>query len=56
MTVKFGTYAEVFKIYMEQQALIPLFILNGLKSGVVHTKLETVSGPEALALPTVKTW
>jgi hypothetical protein len=32
------------------------FTLKGLKARAIHTELESVYGPEALALPTMKRW
>jgi hypothetical protein len=34
--------------------MIRFFTLKGLKANNIHTELELVYGPEALALPTVK--
>jgi hypothetical protein len=41
---------------MEQRDVIRFFALAGLKAKAIHTELESVYGPEALALPTVKKW
>jgi hypothetical protein len=41
---------------MGQPAVIRSFILKGLKARVVHTELESVDSPEALALATVTKW
>jgi hypothetical protein len=41
---------------MEQRAVIRFFILRGLKAREIQTELESVHGPEALALSTVKKW
>jgi hypothetical protein len=39
---------------MEQRAVIRFFTLRGLKAKAIHTELDSVYGPEALALPTLK--
>jgi hypothetical protein len=36
--------------------VIRFFTLKGLKARVIYTKLESVSGPEALTLLTVQKW
>jgi hypothetical protein len=41
---------------MEQRAVIHFFTFKGLKARAIHTELESVSGPEAFALLTVKKW
>jgi hypothetical protein len=41
---------------MELRAVIHLFTLKGLKAQNIHTELEPVYAPEALALPMVKKW
>jgi hypothetical protein len=41
---------------MKQRAMIRLFTLKGLKAREIHIKLESVDGPEAFALLTVKKW
>jgi hypothetical protein len=39
---------------MEQRAVICFFTFKALKAKDIHTKLESIYGPEALALPTVE--
>jgi hypothetical protein len=39
---------------MEQAAVIRFFTLKRMKAMVIHTELESMYGPEALALPTGK--
>jgi hypothetical protein len=41
---------------MKQRAMISFFTLKGLKTRAIHTELESVYGPEALALLIVKKW
>jgi hypothetical protein len=41
---------------MEQRGVIRFFTLKGLKAKEIRTELESVSGPETLALSTVKKW
>jgi transposase len=47
-------YADSFRIYVEQRAVIHLFTLKRLRARAIHTELESVT--EALAVPTVKKW
>jgi transposase len=41
---------------MEQRAVIRFFTLKRLKAKEIRAELESVYGPEALALSTVKKW
>jgi transposase len=41
---------------MGQKAVIRFFTLKGLKAKEIRAELESVYGPEALALSTVKKW
>jgi transposase len=41
---------------MEQKAVIRFVTLKGLKTKEIRAELESVYGPEALALSTVKKW
>jgi hypothetical protein len=43
-------------IYLEQRAMSHLFTRKELKAREIYTEPESVHGPEALALPTVKKW
>jgi hypothetical protein len=43
-------------MYMEQRVVIRFFTLKELKARAIHTKLESVYGPETLALLTLKKW
>jgi hypothetical protein len=49
-------YAESSMIYIESRAVIRFFTLKGLKTRAIHIQFESVYGPAALALPTVKKW
>jgi hypothetical protein len=41
---------------MEQPVVVRFFTLKGRKARVIHTELESLYGPEVLALPTEKSW
>jgi hypothetical protein len=41
---------------MPQRAVRRFFTLKELKARATHTELDSVGGPEALDLPTVKKW
>jgi hypothetical protein len=54
--VKISTCANSCRIDMEQWAVVRFFTLKGLKNRAIHTELESVYDPEALALPAVDRW
>jgi hypothetical protein len=49
-------HADSFMISMERRLMNRLFMHKELKARAIHTELESVYGPGALALPTVKKW
>jgi transposase len=53
---KLGTDVRTLYKIREQRAVIRFFTLKGLKAKEIRAELESVYGPEALALSMVKKW
>jgi transposase len=54
--VTFSMYVCTLRRSMEQRAVVRVLTLKRLKSGQIDAELKTMSGPDALALATVKKW